>query len=108
MRSLSEQRCFNHGTREAAARCLECGRFFCRECITEHDDRIVCAACLKNLARVPLIRRSGFVGALRCVQVCFGLLLAWFFFHFLGETLLSIPSSFHDGTIWKPEWDQGP
>ena len=47
-------------TREAVARCPECTQFFCRECITEHDDRVLCSACLKKLARVPLTRRPGF------------------------------------------------
>ena len=108
MRSLSQQRCFNHAAREAAARCPECERFYCRECITEHNERLICAACLRKLVRVPLTQRGAFVGAIRFAQIGFGLLVTWFFFHFLGETLLSIPSSFHDGTIWKPEWYEGP
>lgn len=104
MRSLSHQRCFNHAQREAAARCPECAQFYCRECITEHDDRVICAACLRKLARIPLTQRGGFVGVVRTLQVGFGVLVVWVFFHFLGETLLSIPNSFHDGTIWKPGW----
>ena len=51
MQNLAHQRCFNHAVREAVARCPECGQCFCRECITEHDDRVVCAACLKKLTR---------------------------------------------------------
>jgi hypothetical protein len=61
MQNLLLQRCFNHGMREAAARCPECGRFYCRECITEHDDRVLCSACLKKLARAPLAKRPAFV-----------------------------------------------
>jgi hypothetical protein len=26
---------------------------------------------------------------------------AWFLFYLLGEALLKLPSSFHDGTIWE-------
>ena len=36
MSNLIHQRCSNHPGREAAVRCPECGRFFCRECVTEH------------------------------------------------------------------------
>jgi len=104
MRSLSQQRCFNHALREAVARCPECGQFYCRECITEHDDRAICAACLRKLAKLPLTQRRGFLGGLRFVQVFLGVVLVWLFFHLLGAMLLSIPSSFHDGTVWKPRW----
>ena len=48
MTALAHQRCFNHALREAAARCPGCGNFFCRECVTEHDDRVLCAACLET------------------------------------------------------------
>src|SRR5436190_1898205 len=102
MRSLSQQRCFNHALREAAARCPECAHFYCRECITEHDDRVICAACLKKLAGLPFTQRGGFVTVLRALQCMAGVLLVWLFFHYLGQTLLSVPSSFHDGTVWKP------
>ena len=57
--NLTFQRCFNHAAREAVARCPACGHYFCRECITEHDDRVICAACLRKLARVPLLQRRG-------------------------------------------------
>ncbi|MFN7139481.1 MAG: rhomboid family protein, partial [Limisphaerales bacterium] len=49
MQNLTQQHCLNHFTREAAARCPECKQFFCRECITEHDDRVICAGCLRKL-----------------------------------------------------------
>ena len=104
MVGLSLQRCFNHSAREAAARCPECGHFYCRECITEHDDRLICAACLLTLAKVPFTRRGGFVAVLRVAQATGGVFLLLVFFYVLGQTLLSIPSSFHDGTVWKPSW----
>jgi hypothetical protein len=101
VRNLSHQRCFNHGMREAVARCPECHRCFCRECITEHDDRVICASCLKKLALAPFTRRSGFLGVVRAVQVLAGVVIAWFFFYAMGYSLLRLPSSFHDGTLWK-------
>ena len=102
--SLHQQRCFNHGVREAVARCPECGGFFCRECVTEHDDRVVCSVCLAKLARTPLVKRRAFVNLLRAAQCLAGLVAAWFFFFFIGSLLLKIPSAFHEGALWQVNW----
>ncbi|HEX9047614.1 MAG TPA: rhomboid family protein [Verrucomicrobiae bacterium] len=104
MQNLLHQRCFNHATREAVARCPECGRFFCRECITEHDDRVLCSACLKKLARTPLAKRPAFVKLFRLVQGLAGLMVAWFFFFLIGSALLKIPAPVHEGTVWHAHW----
>jgi hypothetical protein len=104
MQNLHHQRCFNHATREAAARCPECGRFFCRECVTEHDDRVVCSACLSQLARKPVVQGPAFARLARFGQGVAGLLIAWFFFFLIGEGLLRIPAQFHDGTLWQVNW----
>ena len=104
MPSLVHQRCLNHAAREAVARCPECLHFFCRECITEHNDRVICAACLKKLTRVPLFKRPAFAGLLRAGQCFVGIFLAWFFFHLLAEWLLKLPTDFHEGTLWEVKW----
>ena len=104
MSTLAHQRCFNHGVREAVARCPECRRHFCRECITEHDDRMVCTACLAALARRPLSQRLRFAGFLRMAQCAFGFLLVWYCFFLLGTLLVKIPAKFHEGTIWRVNW----
>ena len=46
---LRHQRCYHHHGREAVVRCPECGRFYCRECVTEHDDRMLCSRCLEQI-----------------------------------------------------------
>jgi hypothetical protein len=104
MQNLLHQRCFNHAVREAVARCPECGQFFCRECITEHEDRVVCSACLKKLAHLPLTRRPAFVIILRLAQCVAGLVIAWFCFFLIGSCLLKIPAAVHDGTLWQVNW----
>ena len=104
MEQLSHQRCFNHFQREAVARCPECARFYCRECITEHDDRVICAACLKQIIRLPLTQRKGVVGAVRLFQCLFGVATLWFFFYLIGDGLLRLPTSFHEGTLWGVHW----
>ena len=104
MHELIHQRCFNHSGREAAARCPECHHDFCRECITEHDDRVICASCLRKLAKEPSAARRSFAGVARGLQVLIGLVTVCLFFYLLGQTLLSIDSSFHEGTVWQARW----
>ncbi len=101
MENLVQQRCFHHAHREAVARCPECLRFFCRECVTEHDDRVICAACLrkasgKNRSSSRPWRGLVLSGALAC-----GVWLTWVTFFLVGKLLLRIPTSFHDGTLWE-------
>ena len=95
-----EQRCWNHEDREAVCRCPRCGRSFCRECVTEHEDRVLCAECLKKVVAREIVRTSGFRRLLGGLLPWAGLLVAWLFFYALGRTLLLIPAAVHDGTIW--------
>jgi hypothetical protein len=104
MQTLASRRCLNHAEREAVARCPECTQFFCRECITEHDDRVLCSACLKKLARVPLTKRPGFAMFLRLCQCALGILITWFFFFVIGEKLAREPNTFHKQSLWKVPW----
>jgi hypothetical protein len=46
-------------------------------------------------------RRRSFTGAVQFLQCALGVLAAWFFFYLAGEVLLSIPASFHEGTLWQ-------
>lgn len=101
--SLAEQRCFNHAQREAVARCPECGNFFCRECITEYEDRVLCATCLAHAAERSERRArrwTRIVCAARCMA---GVILLWCIFYLLGLGLLTIPTSFHENTVWTME-----
>jgi hypothetical protein len=104
MQTLTHQRCFNHAMREAAARCPECGRCYCRECVTEHDERLICAACLQKVARVPLLQRRGVTRALQAVRCALGVFLLWYVFYLIGEGLAALPDSFHQGTLWQVHW----
>ena len=106
MAELTHKRCWNHPEREAAARCPQCGQYFCRECVTEHDERVVCAVCLRQLNGPAEPRRSGLT-ALRGAGLCLGgFFIAWIFFHGLGQALLLIPTSFHEGTLWSEIWPE--
>jgi hypothetical protein len=101
MPSLAQQHCLNHSAREAVAQCPECHYFFCRECIAEHDDRILCAACLRQIS-LKIQKGPSRWRILGPAGVGFaGLLTAVLFFYLIGQFLLLIPTSFHDGTLWK-------
>jgi hypothetical protein len=102
MASLAYQRCFNHAAREAAARCPMCGRFFCRECITEHEGRVLCALCLKATEKKPFAARMAWLRW--AVPLGMGLIVAWLFFFWFGLALLSMDSSFHNGSMWTANW----
>lgn len=104
IQTISE-RCYHHHQREAVVRCPECRRFFCRECVTEHDDRMLCSVCLSRLAGTGRkmdrrwIRRLLLAG-----QGILGFLLLWYAFYLVGLMLLAIPHAFHEGTIWESGW----
>ena len=107
MSNLTQQRCHNHPAREAAGRCPACERAFCRECLTEHEDRVMCAACLRKETHESSFRkrRGSFVWL--ATHGFLGLLITWVFFYTMGRILLSLPTAFHDGTIWSVEqWDK--
>jgi len=89
---LIHQRCWHHELREAVCRCPSCGRPFCRECVTEHESRLLCAACLLALARMAPARRHRVRALLAPVGVMASLVLAWLIFYTGGEILLVIAS----------------
>lgn len=104
MSDLAHQRCFHHPRREAVARCPECGRFYCRECVTEHEGRVLCAACLAVGAEAHGAVGKSWLAAPAGFLVCLvGGLLLWGFFYGLGRVVLSIPAPFHQGTFWTQQ-----
>lgn len=100
---LSRQRCVNHWQREAVARCPECRRFFCRECVTEHEDRVICASCLSKQVKQAAKPRRSFRPVFRALHLLLAILTLWLFFYYGGRILLSLPDSFHEGTLWEEE-----
>lgn len=98
--TLRQQRCFHHPHREASARCPECSRYYCRECITEHDDRVLCATCLAKitLKKETAARQWALVPRLALAAVA--AVIVYAVIVFIGNALLSIPSAFHDAGGW--------
>jgi hypothetical protein len=100
MNAIAEQRCYNHAEREAVARCPECRRFFCRECVVEHETRVLCTPCLGRIASGQTAARRRLRLIWRSAQFLFGFLLLWTFFYVLGQSLLELPAAFHETTMW--------
>ena len=96
---LAHRRCDNHVNREAAARCPKCERFFCRECVTEHDGRVICADCLTAETEAQTARWSPAGLGLYLAAIA-GVVTAWAAYYYLGRLLLSIPHEFHEGKMW--------
>lgn len=72
-----QQRCWNHEGREAVCRCPQCARSYCRECVSEHQGRLLCAACLKLLAQRPAPRRRSLRRFAPAALALAGFLTAW-------------------------------
>jgi hypothetical protein len=91
---IINQRCWRHSSREAVARCPECARFFCRECVVEHLGRMICSDCM---ARKTAAGASGRFSTVRwSVFAAGGFLLAWVIFYYLGVMLARVPSDFFE------------
>ncbi len=104
---IAHQKCKRHASREAVARCLECKGFFCRECVTEHDDRIICADCLLKLSGPAGKKSHPFRWIFRGAWAFIGFFVLWLSFYYLGRFLLSLPSDFHEGTMWTETTSKG-
>jgi hypothetical protein len=76
-----QQRCWNHEGREAVCRCPACGRSFCHECVTEHELRLLCAACLARVTPNGQFKSSAWRSVLPTGMLLTGFLLAWTFFY---------------------------
>ncbi len=101
---LARQRCLLHPLREAAARCPSCRQFFCRECVTEHESRFVCASCLRKLTGSRGERKTArniVAAALAATRLVAAVGLLWLSFYLMGLFLARAPSTFHDGTMWE-------
>lgn len=100
MQTALHNRCWNHEGREAVCRCPECRRGFCRECVAEHEQRLLCASCLKAAIRA----KPAAAGRRRMGRAAFtlaGILLAWVTLFCAGETILA-----YTGRVEQSIWQQ--
>lgn len=94
MSELARARCLFHAEREAAVRCPGCRRSFCRECVTEHDGRLLCRGCLATSAlSLPSAATRRRWAWLATLVSALGLWLGLFL---LGEGIRRLPDPRHD------------
>lgn len=91
-------RCWNHEAREAVCRCPGCSRGFCRECVAEHEERLLCAACLRAAVQARPATPGNRLVARMALAVA-GLLLAWVVLFLIGEAILT-----YTGRLEQTTW----
>lgn len=100
--AIAQARCFTHAHREAAAKCPQCGKFYCRECVTEHEGRVMCRTCLDALLEQSEVAGPGWLRAVGSWALSgVGFLFAIYCFYQIGRVLLRIPSKFHTGVFFE-------
>ena len=99
---LSRQQCVLHPDRGAVARCPVCKRYYCHECITEHDGQVLCRHCLLQQVddadnETTFMDRHGALVQLvsRPLLALGGLLLLWLIFTLIGSMLMRFPNNFY-------------
>ncbi len=103
--TLREQQCVLHPRRGAVARCPLCNCFYCHECITEHDGKVLCRRCLHQQTadtdkEISFLDRYGAIVSLffKSFLAMIGLLLLWLIFITIGSMLIRLPNSFYLST----------
>jgi hypothetical protein len=85
-----QQRCWNHEAREAACRCPACGRNYCRECVSEHEGRLLCAACLSGVTAGREPSGGRWRKLAPAAMIAAAILLAWLTYWVAGESVMSV------------------
>ena len=97
--SVVQQHCWNHTVRGAVCRCPVCHRPFCRECVSEHDSRLLCATCIRAAVSEPdRARRSTRIWAPAVILA--STLLAWAIFFSLGQFIME-SVTLADRSAWR-------
>ena len=93
---LAQMRCRTHAGREAVGRCPECRHYYCRECVTEHDGRLLCGQCLAARGTAGDVR-SGTRWLVWTAAALLGLFISFVVFYSTGYVLRQLP----------PAWSRG-
>ena len=88
--ALTRQRCWTHGGREAVSRCPQCRRYYCRECVTEHNGKMLCMQCLAAETAAETTR-AGTRWLLWAAAALVGLGAAFLHFYSTGYVLQQLP-----------------
>ncbi len=102
--TLTRKRCVNHSHREAAAKCPECNKFYCRECVTEHENKVLCATCLASDFSENKDKSINLKFLKHILIFLFSFLLLWLLYYYFGQLLLTISPDVHEGYFWEKLW----
>jgi hypothetical protein len=99
--NVAQQHCWNHPVRGAVCRCPVCHRPFCRECVSEHAARLLCATCIKASVSAPAETHRRSTPFWFATMAVASTLLAWAIFFSLGQIImesvtLADRSAWHD------------
>lgn len=95
--TLENTKCSLHPHREAAAQCPQCRRFYCRECVVEHDGRMLCNSCIDEDSHDTATKKRSILKPLIGIcGSCISIALIWTALYWFGVLLKSIPEEFHD------------
>ena len=86
--------------------CPGCGRYFCRECASEHDGRYLCVSCIRAAAPAVSRRRELLRPAMRALLFLGAFYLLWQSFYVAGYLILQVPTATHDARL--DAWDAAP
>jgi hypothetical protein len=89
-----------HSGREAACRCPRCKQYFCRECVTEHQEQLMCSACHRQAmqqARAGVAKRKLWQLVVVPVFGTTALTVTWLFFYSFGQVLLTVAGATSGG-----------
>jgi hypothetical protein len=101
--SALRQDCLHHPHRGAVARCPACAQSFCRECVVEHEGKLLCTDCLEA-KKVKNDERPVAWWQLPIwpwVQILLGLVMLSALFYASGRIVRAIPPDYHNGIKWE-------
>ncbi len=101
--ALLTQSCLHHAGRPAVARCPSCSQSYCRECVVEHDYKLICASCLARVAEAVTRpgKKPGRFPIAAVIQFALALFAGWLIVQLVADIIMSLPSDIHDGLIWE-------
>jgi hypothetical protein len=96
-----QQLCWNHPVRGAVCACPVCRRSFCRECVSEHDSRLLCASCIQAAVAAPVPSSGRRIARLLVPALALAsTLFAWAIFFSLGQIIMETVG-LADRSAWR-------
>jgi len=99
--NVVQQHCWNHAQRGAVCHCPACHRPFCRECVSEHDSKLLCAICIKaSVSAADGARARRMAPLWMATMAVASTLLAWAIFFSLGQIIME-SVTLADRSAWR-------